>query len=154
MIGLYVQWSRNPDIKLSFAFNQTSNIFNLKILYASLSAPKLLCHRHKHLVINTLISTKLFLEKKSYILLMSRRRSSRMLKHKLIKITCRSTPFPIWWWWSERGVLTLYKGKPLEEPRWAVRETAGWMRPGLTLGTSTSASTAFSVWRKSVFPVG
>ena len=33
------------------------------------------------------------------------------------KTTYRSAPFWIWWWWSERGFLTLYKGKPLEEPR-------------------------------------
>ena len=78
----------------------------------------------------------------------SRRRSSRMLEHKLMKTTCRSTPFQIWWWWSERSKLTLYKGKPLEEPQGVVRETAGWTRPGLTLGTSTSASTRPS-WRQS-----
>ena len=154
MIPTLYQWSRDSNIDSSFASNRTSNIFNPKILHASLSAPDLPCHRYEHLVVDTLISTKLFLEKKSYVSLMSRRRSSRMLEHKLIKITCRSTPFPIWWWWSERGVLTLYKGKPLEEPRWAVRETAGWTRPGLTLGTSTSAFTAFPIWQRSVFPVG
>ena len=153
VIELYVQWLRDPDIESSFASNQTSNIFNPKILHASLSAPNLPRYRHEHLVVDTLISTKLFLKKKSYVSLMSRRRSSKMLEHKLIKITCRSMPFSIWWWWSERGVFTLFKGKPLEEPRWAMRETAGWTRPGLTLGTSTSASTAFPVWRRSVFPV-
>ena len=33
------------------------------------------------------------------------------------KTTCKPTPFRIWWWWNERSILTLYKGKPLEEPR-------------------------------------
>ena len=31
------------------------------------------------------------------------------------KTTYRPRPFRIWWWWSKRSILTLYKGKPLEE---------------------------------------
>ena len=47
-----------------------------------------------------------------------------------------------WWWWSEGEFLTFYKGKPLRgATSEVVRETAGRTRPGLTLGTSTSAST-------------
>ena len=38
VIGLYVQWSRDPDIKSFFASNWISNIFNSKILHASFSA--------------------------------------------------------------------------------------------------------------------
>ena len=40
VIPTVCQWSRDPDIDLdlSFAFNQTSDIFYFKILHASLSA--------------------------------------------------------------------------------------------------------------------
>ena len=31
------------------------------------------------------------------------------------KTTCRPTLIQIWCWWSEKSILTLYKGKPLEE---------------------------------------
>ena len=41
------------------------------------------------------------------------------------KTTYRSAPFWIWWWWSERVFLTLYKGKPLEEP-WVKWWEDGW----------------------------
>ena len=43
------------------------------------------------------ISNKLFLGKKSYVLLISRYQLSKMLKHKFIKITCKSTFFSILW---------------------------------------------------------
>ena len=44
VIPTVCQWSCDPNINLdlSFAFNQTSDIFHLKILYASLSASDLL----------------------------------------------------------------------------------------------------------------
>ena len=61
----------------------------------------------------------------------------------------QTNAFPTWWWWSKRGPLTFYKGKPLREATSeVVRETAGQTRLGLTLGTSTSTSTRLS-WRQS-----
>ena len=54
------------------------------------------------------------------------------------KITCRSTPFQIWWWGNPHALQRKATGGGTSE---VVRETAGWTRPGLTLGTSTSAST-------------
>ena len=46
-----------------------------------------------------------------------------------------------------------YKRKPLRgATSEVVKETAGWMRPGLTLGTSTLASTRPS-WRQSYIAI-
>ena len=50
--------------------------------------------------------------------------------------------FSSWWWWSEGDILMFYKGKLLRgATSEVIRETAGRTRPGLTLRTSTSAST-------------
>ena len=59
VIGLYVQWSHDPDIELSFASNQTSNIFNPKILHASFSASDFSRHRASHRCLGQLPRTDL-----------------------------------------------------------------------------------------------
>ena len=49
-----------------------------------------------------------------------------------------------WWWWSKRSFLTFYKGKSLRgATSEVVKETAGRTRLGLTLETTTSASTIY-----------
>ena len=51
------QLSRDPNIKSSFASNQTSNIFHPKILHALFSASDLSCHRYKQFVVVIFIPT-------------------------------------------------------------------------------------------------
>ena len=48
VIPTLCQWSRDPDIESSFASNQTSNLFNPKILHASFSTSDLPRHRAPH----------------------------------------------------------------------------------------------------------
>ena len=43
------------------------------------------------------------------------------------KTTYRSTPFQIWYWWIKKSILTLCKGKPLEEKPQVNCWRNGWL---------------------------
>ena len=155
VIPTLCQWLRDPDIDpnidldSSFAFNQTSNIFYPKILHASMSDFDLPCHqaprrRHPHLSCIKL----------GYQLALA------LSKVEVLHVAYE--PLPIKqnaWAQAYKDYLQINafpdlvvverEGNPHALQRKAtggatsevVRETAGWTRPDLTLGTSTSAST-------------
>ena len=100
MIGLYVQWSRDPNIKSSFASNPTSNIFNPKILHISFSAFDFPCHWAPHCCLGQLLCTDLDIISYTSALTLSEAEVTRVFQSRYLivslqkKTTYRSTPFP------------------------------------------------------------
>ena len=112
-------WSRD----LAYSSRRINTFFHPKTLHALYSAPIFLAiattaphRRHPHLPRTNSATTSY-----TSALALSGAEVLRVAyepsRTSSCKITCRSAPFQIWWWWSERGILTLYKKKPLEEPR-------------------------------------
>ena len=144
VIGFYVQWSHDPDIESSFISNQTSKIFNPKILHASFSAFDLPRHQAPHCCLSQVPRTDSDITSYTSALALSEAEVLRIFQNRCliagsrVKTTYRSAPFPsggggardALQWKATRGATSE-----------VVRETAGWTRPDLTLGTSTSAST-------------
>ena len=100
MIPTLCQWSRDPDIESSFTSNQTSNIFNPKILHASFSASNLPRHRALHRCLGQLPRTNLDTTSYTLALALSGVEVLHVFQsHCLIagsreKTTYRSAPFP------------------------------------------------------------
>ena len=100
VIGLYVQWSRDPDIESSFASNRTSNIFNPKILHASFSASDLPRHQASHRCLGQLPRTDLDTTSYTLALALSRAEILHVFQSRCLiagsqeKTTYRSAPFP------------------------------------------------------------
>ena len=148
VIKLYVQWSRDSDIESSFASNQTSNIFNPKILHASFSASDLPRHRASHYCLSQLPCTDSDTTSYTSALVLSGKKVLRVLQSQgqavclmagsQEKTTYRSAPFPTGGGGARDALQRKAIGGATSK---VVRETAGWTRSDLTLGTSTSAST-------------
>ena len=100
VIGLYVQWSRDPDIKSSFASNQTSNIFNPKILYVLFSASDLSYYRAPHCCFSQLPHTNSNTTFYTSALVFSGAEVLHVFQSRCLiaglreKTTYRSAPFP------------------------------------------------------------
>ena len=134
------QWSRDPDIEPSFASNRTPNRYEstLSLPPSSLSyrlGYNLLSYQLGHNL--PYISTSSFW-KRSPTCLTEPRPSSLLDAGSREKTTYRSAPFPSGGGGARDALQRKATGGATSE---VVRETAGWTRPDLTLGTSTSAST-------------
>ena len=100
IIPTLCQWSRDPDIESSFASNQTSNIFNPKILHASFSASDLPRHRAPHCCLGQLPRTDSDTTSYTSALALSGAEVLRVFQSRCLiagsqeKTTYRSAPFP------------------------------------------------------------
>ena len=124
----------------TITWSPTSSTYHAKILHTSTSTLLPLGSiRHRYDPSSILASTRIPPSQPSALalyggevlrVLMSRRRSSKNAWAQAQETTCSPTPFQIWWWWSEKSNLTLYKGKPPEgcSERWE-RRPAGRGRP-------------------------
>ena len=91
MISTLCQWLCNLNIESSFAFNQTSNIFHPKILYALSSVSDL---SHTNLDTTFYTSDLGFSEAEVLCVLRSQGQASCLMAGLQEKTTYKSAPFP------------------------------------------------------------
>ena len=133
-------WSRDPDIESFFASKQTFNIFYPKILYVSFSAFNL---PGTNLDIISHTSALAFFGKKVLRFLQSQGQAACLMAGLQKKTTYRSMPYPSSGGGARDALQRKATVRAISE---IVRETAGWTRPDLTLGTSTSAFIRPLLW--------
>ena len=119
----------------SFASNQTSNIFHPKILHALFSAFNL---PRTDSDITSYTSALALSGEEVLRILRSRGQAAYLMAGSREKTTYRSAPFPSGGGGARDALQRKATGGATSK---VVRETAGWTRSDLTLGTSTSAST-------------
>ena len=141
MIPTICQWScdSNIDLNSSFAFNQTSDIFHPKILYALLSASNLPYINSDIISFTPVLA--LFKEKVLCIL-WSQGQVTCLIPSLEEKTIYKSTLFWIRWWWNKGGFSHSMESHWRSHKKSGMK-TAEQTRSALTLGTSTLASTAF-----------
>ena len=125
-------WSRDTDIKSSFAFNQT-------VTSTSLSPPSSLSYQLGYNLLSYRLEYNLlYISTSSFWSRCSMRLTepSRLTRKDYLQISAFLNLVVV----QRKGSLRSIKSH-WRSHKWSGEKTAGWTRPGLTFGTSTSAST-------------